>query len=427
MEYLLKTEQIANGVYFNHIKDKRYKTNRISVNLTLPLDKKTATANALLPFILQKGYADCPDFTELNRKLDGLYGAYLDGGVKKLGDNQIITLAISSIDDEFALHGEEITKELSELLCGIVMKPNIIDGGFDPKDFDLEKQNLIDLIESEINEKRSYAISRAEQEMFCGKPAGVNRYGSIETAKTLTSRDVLLAYNSLLKSAQVEIMFVGCGDYNVTKNIFKSAWSGIVREDINVIKSNLLTDKRDVKEVTEKLSVAQSKMVLGFKTGQQSETEINAIRLMTSLYGGTPTSKLFVNVREKLSLCYYCAARYDRIKGVMLVDCGVENDNIEKARAAILEQLEGIKQGKITDTEIDYTRLSEKNKFKTVTDTTSGMESWYLAQRLSGTTTNPEDEAIAMEQVTKQDIINTANNMTLDTVYVLTTNNQKRQ
>ena len=414
-------EQIAPGVSFNTIVDPRYKTDRISVNLMLKLDGKTASEYAVLPFILRKGYKDCPDFTQLNRRLNELYGAYLDADVRKIGDNQVLNLSIASIDDAFALDGEKMVEELSRILAGIVLSPNMPGGAFDPKEFELEKQYLIDTIESEINEKRTFAMSRAQSLLCEGEPYGESRYGTLDQAKGLTPELAAAAYSRAIRTAHVEILFVGCGAPEPAKRCFAEAFSGVERGETASIQSSVITQVREAQSVTERYQVAQSKMVLGFRaTKELTGNDLDAMRLMVSLYGGTPISKLFVHVREEMSLCYYCAARFDRIKQILLVDCGVEKDNIDKAREEILRQLEEIRGGNFTDEELDNTRLSVRNSFKTIGDSPSGMESWYLGQRCSGTQRAPEEEADRLDAVTREDIVRAAQNVELQLVYVLT-------
>lgn len=419
MHSKLKTQSIKKGVYFSSIADDRYKTNRISVNFILKLDSKSAGENAILPYILEKSSEDYPNSTLLSRELDRLYGAAVGGSVKKIGDLQVLSLAVSFIDDKFAFDGENMTRIMANILAGAVLRPFLPCGGFASDVFSVEKQNLIDLIESEINEKREYAISRTQEIMGRGEPYGVNRFGSRESAEGLTAESVLNAYKNALKTARIEILFVGCQDGDTALGVFKSAFEKIDREYKEEISSAPAKVLNEIKTQTDRFDVAQSKLVLGFKTEQKSE-DIDSLRVMTALYGGTPVSKLFLNVREKMSLCYYCAARYDRIKGVVLVDSGVETDNVEKAKKEILNQLEEIKKGNISDEELRFTKLSLKNSFKTIGDSAAGLESWYLGQRIAGTRFDPQDEAEKIDAVSKEDIVKASKLLSLDTVYLLT-------
>lgn len=419
--YPLQREKIADGVFFNSILDSRFKTNRISVHLFLKLDPTHATEYAILPFLLRKGYANCPDMTQLNRKLMSLYGAFLNADVLKIGDNQVLNLAISCLDDAYALNQEALTQQATDILCNILLHPIFENGCFRKQDVEVEKQNLIDLIESEINDKRSYAINRLTRLMCQEEPYGCNKYGDSDSAAALTPEQVTEAYHRAISSAGIQIMYVGSDGAEIAKQQFSKAFSSIARNQVYSIENFVRKEVRATQEVTEQLQVAQSKMVLGFRTGTEpSSPDVAAMRLMIALYGGTATSKLFLNVREKLSLCYYCASRFDRFKGIMLVDSGVEHQNIEKAKKEILTQLDEIKNGNISDEEMEYTKLSLINSMKTVGDSPNNVEIWYLSQICYRTECTPQDEIESLQYLTKEDVIRAANQVALDTVYLLT-------
>lgn len=419
-QFNCKRASIGDGVWFNSIVDGRYKTNRISVSMILPLEKETASVRALIPSVLRKGTKSCPDFTEFSKKLAMLYGAQLGYGVTAVGDCQVMTLSANVIDDFYALNKEPLLQEISKILAEVVLEPATENGVFRQADIELEKQSLIDLIESEINEKRYYALNRAMSVLCAGEPAGVNKYGYIEDVKKITSQAATEAYHSLLETARIEVMFVGCGDPEQAKQVFERAFSGVKRAPRQF---SAFSVKREAsyKEETDRMNVAQSKLVLGFRTAVgPDEDSLNAVRLMLALYGGTPSSKLFLNVREKMSLCYYCAARPNVSKGVAFVDCGVEHRNIEKAKAEILHQLECIRSGDFTEEELEHAKLSMKNSFRSVGDSAGAVEGWYLSQILYGTQHSPEAEAEKISGISREAVIEAAKRMQLDTVYLLT-------
>lgn len=421
VSYNLQRTSIGDRIFFNSIIDKRYKTNRVSVNLILPLERDKASVRALIPNILRKGYRGCPDFTEFSKKLAMLYGSYIGYDVTAIGDSQVITLSAGVIDDMYALDGEHLLSEISEILSKVVLDPVLENGLFPEREAALEKQSLIDLIESEMNEKRHYALNRATAVLCAGEPAGVNKYGYVEDVKKITAHSVTQAYRELLETARVEIMFVGCGNPEKPQEIFTKAFAGISRNPRSFNTLEIKKSADALKEETEQMNVAQSKLVLGFRTGvAPSDHELNAMRLMISLYGGTPSSKLFLNVREKMSLCYYCAARPNVSKGIAFVDCGVEHQNIEKAKEEILNQLDQIRKGNFTDEDLNYAKLSMVNTFRSAGDSAPSIEGWYLSQVLYGTERSPEMEGEAIAAIDKDAVIAAANRMQLDTVYLLT-------
>lgn len=420
MDSLLKSTSIANGVNFNAIIDSRFKTNRISINFVTVLDKRTVTANAILPFLLKKSYNGCDDFMQFNRRLQSLYGASVDGNVYKLGDYQEVSLGISCIDDRFSLDGDSITDKACEILCSMALNPALSGGVFRETEVELEKMTLVDTIESEINDKRTYALNRLVRTMCPDEPFGMPKYGYKDEAEALTPETVTTAYERLLNTARIEIMFTGCGGDDMALAVFKKVFGSIKREytPLAPITTHAPQSGRD--EV-EHMAVNQSKLVMGFANGLPSDDKaVSATKLMVAAFGGTVTSKLFVNVREKLSLCYYCAARYDRFKGILTVDSGVESENIVKARKEIVRQLQSIKEGDITDEEIKNARLSLVNTLNTVYDYDFSIESWYMGQILSGTNISPKEEAAKFSEIGKADIIEAAKRFSLDTVYLLT-------
>ncbi|MCL2088682.1 MAG: insulinase family protein [Oscillospiraceae bacterium] len=420
MESSLVSKVISNGISLGTVVSPRFKVNRITVNLILPLDQSTASVYAILPFLLRKSCEDYPDFSMLQRRLDELYGAALEGDVRKVGDNQILSLAATGIDDAYTLEGEKITGELASILSGALLRPAFVDGGFDPKELELEKNNLVDLIESEINDKRSYAINRMVEIMFGGEPYGINKYGNADEVKSLTAEQVTAAYHKAIETAKIEILFIGCGDSSKVEGIFKQAFESVLRNPVDITQSHVSGDTKEICH-TDRMNVTQSKMVLGFRTGVEPKSpQSYALRLMTAIYGGTPFSLLFVNVREKLSLCYYCAARFDISKGILMVDCGVEDANIDRAREEILNQLESVKSDSFTDDEMSQAALSLKNSLNTIGDSVASLENWYLGQIILGLQDSPEDMVRHIAGVSRADIVDAANTIKQDTVYVLT-------
>jgi len=420
MNQELHRTKLGDGVYFSSIQDRKFKHNCISVNLITPLEESTVTANAILPYLLRRGSKNCPDFTKLEQTLCELYGASLSADTGRSGEYQILTCTIVGIDDRFALEGESVSAGCARLLGEILLSPNITDGAFPEEDFRLERQNLIDTIQADINDKRAYTLSQCRELMCEGTRLAIPRYGWVEKAEALTSRLAAEQYGRLIDTAQVEIIFVGCGSPDGSREEFAKLFGALERHPASFTPGPIVETAGTVKEKTVEMEIAQSKMAMGFRTGKIADkAQLDAMKLMSFLYGGTPFSRLFVHVREEKSLCYYCAARFDQVTGIMMVDIGVERDNQPAARAAILEQLSAVAAGGFTDEELESARLSYVNSLRSVPDTLSGMESWYLAQILRDTRYAPEEEVEAISRVSREDVIAAAKKVTLDTVYFL--------
>lgn len=417
----LKTVKLADGIAFNSFNDSRFKTNRISLNFITMLNKETVTVNSLISQVLKKGYKGCDNYTKLNQQLQELYGAMIESDVQKRGDYQVISLAITGVDDRFSLENEQISRDCAAILCNMALNPIVEDDGLSQSYVELEKKALVDTIEAELNEKRIYAINNAIKLICSDEPSGIPKYGIKERVAEITPSLAKKQYDNLVETSQIEILFTGAGDETPALETVKSFFANVKRnyKPLEKIKLHKPLDKP--KKEVEKIAVSQSKLVLGLSTKYGGNDALApAVRLMTAILGGTPSSKLFLNVREKLSLCYYCAARYDMSKAVILIDSGVETENIEKAKEEILAQLDLIKKGDFTEEEYKFALLSLKNSYSSVYESDSAIESYYLGKIISGVITTPDEEIAKLDAATREDIIEAAGAVQLDAVYILT-------
>lgn len=415
----IQQKPICDGVEFRSIQDARFKTMRIAVNFMLPMTKETAAANALLPFLLSRASREYPDFTKLGERLSELYGADLSADVQKLGDVQMLSICAVGMADQYALEGENISRELSGLLRSVIFDPPLENGLFPQDGFEQEKRQTVELIEAEFNDKRIYAKQRCEQIMCAGEPYGISRFGGKDEVLGLKREELTPAWKNMLEHARAEVMVLGNCDPNPVFEEFRDAFCAVKRGLIADCETSFTEASSEVDCQTEKMSVAQSKLVMGFKTGKASEEETMALRLASAIFGGTPHSKLFLNVREKLSLCYYCSARYNWNKGILLVESGVETQNIDRAVAEILNQLDEVKKGNFDEEEIKAAKLSMCNSFRTVGDYLGAMENWYVTQTFCEKIMTPEQAADAVNAVTKEQIVEAARRIKLDTEYRL--------
>lgn len=417
MENIINRRELAKGVYFSSITDERYKKNYISVCFYQQLSEETATENAIVPYILANRNAVYPTYKQLKNKLSTLYSSKIGTSSGRKYDLNFNGLTAYFLDDVYALSGEQITEEITDILIDCIFNPLLENGTFPQKVLELERPLLIDDIESVINDKRSYAINQAVKLLCENEPFGVDAQGDADKARALTVEDALRAYKRMLHNTHCEIMCVGCNDFEKVAEKFAAAFSKVERTDISDYSLAISPIKEQVKEYTERLSVNQSKMVLGIKSHSEDTA---ALVMLQKIYGGTTTSKLFMNVREKMSLCYYCAASYNDIKGLLLVDCGVENENIEKARAEILHQLDEIKNGNITDEELEHARMAVQNSYNSIGDSAHGVAVWYIDHIIKEDIETPAQALERYLAVSKERIIEAAKSMVLDTVYVLT-------
>ncbi len=414
--------EISDKVFFNSVKDSRFKTMKISANLFVPLSEETASENALLFGVLSRSCKAYPDFTALSKKLASLYGAELLVSIRKIGDRQMLSLSASGLDDRYAFDGESIAKELSLLLCNAIFEPNLNGDAFVESEVEQERRQLLDVIDSEFNDKRIYANSQLIKNMCGDEVFGLARYGTADKIKSATPQSLYETWKRLLNTAAVEIMYIGDSSPDSAREVFKNAFSKFDRKPA-ILETKIVRTASEAKHISEEMELSQSKLVMGFRTDcAVPDSDVIAERLMCAILGGTASSKLFCNVREKQSLCYYCSSRFDRNKGILTVDSGVEGDNIEKAEKGILKEIDDMKNGIISDFEIEAAKKAVINMFNSSNDTVSGIEAWYSSQLFDGEFKTIEQLSSEINAVTKDEIIKAANKLTLDTVYVLKNN-----
>lgn len=415
----LKRENIGEEVYFNSIHETRFKTMKITAAAFLPLAEETAAQNALLAQILTRSCAAYPSLRSLEKKLRSLYGAVLYSDVRKIGDRQCLSFSVSGLDDQYAFDQTQISAELTKLLCSILFKPNTEDNCFLQTELAQSKRQLTDLMDSEFNDKRIYAVSSCIKLMCEGTPFGIERFGTRDNVEQTDGKTLYHAWESMLKQARFEIICVGASDMSKAKSIFAEAFSKIRRTPA-VLSNDCLQAGTEVKSRTEEMELAQSKLVMGLTAGAAfPDSRAFTLMLLSAVLGGTPNSKLFANVREKQSLCYYCVSRYNGNKGYILIESGVEGKNLEKAQAAILREMEEMKSGNITDFEIQSAKLALENSLRSVTDTVSGIEAFYLSRILEEEQLEPREIAERINKVTKEQLVEAAEHLRLDTVYIL--------
>lgn len=419
MNNIINRRKIADGVYFSSITDKRYKKNLISVAFSTQLSEDTATENVIVPVLLTKCNSKLPTYKAFNNKMSRLYASGIGGTAGRQYDLQTISFGAYYLDDIYALSGEKMTGIMTDILIDCLTSPVTENGVFSEKFVELEKKTVIDNIETAINDKRSYAIERAMKTICKGEPASVCSYGTVEKAKLITPDSAYKAYRRMLETMPCEIICTGCSDFDGVAEKFAAAFEKAGRHDIENTTIALSPVKTQTEEVTERLTVNQSKLVLGFKSHSDDDA---ALVLLQKIFGGTTSSKLFRNVREKMSLCYYCSAARNDLKGIMLVNSGVENENIEKTKEAVIDQLEEIKNSNFTNEDINFAEMAIKNDFKSVADSAGNVSNWYFDCIRKNDIVTPEEKLGRYLGVSKERIIAAAKSMVLDSVYVLTGN-----
>lgn len=410
------------GLSFRGIFQNRFKTLRTTVYFLMPMEKEKVAARALVPCLLCRATRKIPDYTEMGKVLSGLYGATLQADSGKMGDMQLVSVTVSGLADRCTLDHEVISHQLLSILKDAIFDPPLDETGcFRQEDFLQEQRQMLEQVKADYNDKRLWSLRRMQQLMCEGEPYALPRCGSEEDIAALTPEKVTQAWKEMLKTARVEIFSVGDGE---PERICQALHGlGAIGTGKGPVGSCLHTPRDTVRRVTETDQVSQAKMVMGFSTGTPSgcREENYAAKVMCTLFGGSGASqsRLFRFVREEMSLCYYCFSRFQNLKGIMTVECGVEPENLAKAEEAILQQLKALQQGDFTEEELWVAKLSLQNMCRTVEDYGGGLENFYMSQIQYEDMHTPREEEQAIWQVTAEQVQQAAQRVKLDTVYTL--------
>lgn len=410
---------------WNHIRlhvlpTDQFKTFAISVYIGRPLSEDTVTPTALTPFVLRRGTELRPETKQFREYLDDLYGAGFGFDIYKRGDYQIVQLRMDMINDKFVSSTDSLLKKGLEFVGETLTRPALENGQFRTKYVDSEKQTLQKRIEAIINDKIRYAAERCIEEMCKDEPYRLHPLGKIEDLTGLTPQTLYTQYVSWLQQAPMDIYVVGQTTLEEVESIVKNAFSIQRQSDVSYEVAARRAASEQVRTVVERLPVNQGKLNMGLRTPITYSDEHYPVALMyNGVLGGYPHSKLFINVREKESLAYYASSRFDGHKGILTLQSGIEIENYEKAVEIIRKQLEAMKQGDISETEINQTRAMISNQLREMQDSAFELISFDFNAILSGKERTVPALIESIEQVDAAAIAEAAKQVQLDTIYFL--------
>ncbi len=414
--------EISKGVHLNYIESKKLKTNYLSVAFVLPLESEFNHLTALVPKVLMRGCKKYPDMAEISERLEYLYASSLYPVYVKRAQSLIVGFAADFIKDGYINDGTDLTKEVTDLLAEIIFNPLVSDGKFSDEYVEGEKTDLINTIKSVINNKAAYAKEKCTEIMFKGHPYGSSELGTVEEAKLATAKQVYDRYVKMIKTYPIEVSFCGECEFEKLKSIIERIIPANEGRKEDFPTREFLSESADeITEVTESMPVAQGKLVMGFRMDgiNVSSEEDAAFRVFNELFGSSPSSKLFMNVREAMSLCYYCKSIPDMYMSVMFVTSGIENENRDKTVDAVMQQLENVKNGDFDENEIDDAKRSLINAYKEIDDNPATLCTWYLSRIIVNNGETPESTVEKIKSVTKEEIISVSQRVSLDTVFFI--------
>lgn len=415
--------EILPGVFLNCLQETKFKTAQMSVFLLAQMQRETASMNALIPAVLRRGTTHYYDIEALSRRLDELYGTEIEPAIRKVGEIQCTGFESSWPESAFLPECQNVTAEAISLVCEMLLSPATRGGLLLSAYVDSERDNLADVIRGRINDKRSYAHTRCIEEMCCHENFAVGKLGSTEDCESINYKKLTKQYRNLLQTAPIEIFYVGQEKEKYIATCLKDALRTLPRGEIDFeigtdIRMNAL--EAEPRFLEEKMDVTQAKLVMGFRLGEwMEEPNKPALSVFGALYGNGATSKLFLNVREKMQLCYYVYASHDVHKGIMTVSAGIDTERFEDAKNEILLQLEKIKNGEFTAEELATAKALVKSDLKALRDSQDEIITFCLGNTLDGTELTTDEYSELTDEVTREDIAALAESIEPDMIYLL--------
>lgn len=412
--------EIAPGVYLSAIEGGKFKRCLFYISLVLPGSRETATKLALLPHLLTRRCEAVPDPTLLSQKLEELYGADITGESVTTGSARIVTLGLSGLKNQYALNGENLEQEYLDLLCSLLFQPVLENGVMHGGDFAIEKEKQADFLRSEMNDKRSYCLRQARRKLFGPSPLGLESAGYLEDIDALTPENVTQVYKDMLCRAQVEIVVCGA-DPRAAQEVLAKRFASIERQPETVQARGFAQGAKEMANYTEAMETNQGKLCILLTSGEKlTERQSAAMRVASILLGGLPSSRFFLNVREKQSLCYYCASRYDSMSGLLTVDSGISHENAKRASASIMHELMQMQAEEVTEQELEYARLALANSFVSAKDSPDALASWVVSESLRGSNLTMDQTAELLCSITAGEVKQALSLFSPSVEYVIT-------
>ena len=416
---MINTFELFPGITLRCYPDQRFKHGCLSVQLVRPMCREEAALNALLPAVLLRGCNSCPDLRDITLRLDDLYGAAVGTQVRRVGDYQTTGFYASFIEDRYAMEGDAVLAPMVSFLKELLLDPVKEDGAFRADFVEGEKKNLISTIEAQLNDKRAYAMEQMMRRMCREDTFGLSRLGEKEDVAAITPKALFDHYQNILRTSRIDVFYVGSAPANQVAELIREMLGGIERNYVNLLAQTGFHNCPGG-SYEEQMDVAQGKLCMGFTSPVTIRDEgYVAMQLLNLVFGGGMTSKLFMHIRETLSLCYAIGSGYHGSKGIISVSAGIDSSRSEQVQGEVLAQLEACCRGDITQEELTAAKQAMRAGILSTPDAPATIEGYYATAALSGMQLTMEEYLAAVEQVTVQQVAEAARQLELHTVYFL--------
>lgn len=419
----IKNIEIRKGINLHIIKTNKFKTNLLSVFLSTPLSKESVTKNALIPAVLRRGSKNMNTQDEISIALEEMYGASFDCGIDKIGDDQVLKFYLETINNEFLPENEDTLSTAIKILLEVVFNPLINENQFNKEYVESEIKNLKQVIEGRKDSKATYAYERCIEEMYKNMPYSLYKYGNVEDLETINSKNLYEQYTNLINNCKIDIFISGDVEESIKESVIDNDNIQKLKERNAIYtinnKENRKKELKQEQQISESMDINQGKLIIGLDILEENDSDKYTALVYNAILGGTPTSKMFQNVREKNSLAYTASSSFIRQKANVFIKCGIDIENYEKALKIIKEQLEDMQKGEFTDKNIEEAKTNIISTINFIPEEQDTELMYYFSQELSGYEMSYEEYIQKINFVSKQNIIDLANRIQINTIYFL--------
>ena len=416
---MIQTIELLPGITLRCFRDNRFKQEGLSVQFLRPMCREEAALNALLPAVLLRGCETAPDLRTITLRLDELYGAAVGTQLRRVGDYQTTGLSCSVMKEKYALSGEAVFAPMMAFLQELLFAPLLEKGAFCEDFVDSEKRNLLSAIAAQRNDKRAYAAAQMTKRMCKNDSFGIPRLGEREDVETITPQSLYAHYQKILKESPVHLFYVGEAEPEYLARLLRPAFASLDRTPVSLPEQTAFRDSGGCDE-TEVMDIAQGKLCMGFTTPVTLRDEGFAeTQLFNTIFGGGMISKLFMVLREEMSLCYDISSSYHGSKGIVTVSAGIDNNMDQAVRQEILRQLEACQKGDFTPEELEAAKQALISQLQSTYDSPGAIEGYFATSALSGLPLTVEDYIRKIKEATADSVVRAAKQVAPHSVYFL--------
>lgn len=407
------------------IKTDKFKISRLSFNFILPADRERSPKTKLMLAVLMRGSKKYPSVVEINRALDEFYGATVTWRANSVGGRHVFRISCEMLNNRYRLAGDkrDILSGVAQIVLDILLDPLIEENGLLPsQNIESERKIAIDAIAAKINDQKAYSAEQCRKYMLGDDISAISSEGSISQIESFTAEELTESVAYFLENSILECYYVGEEDAEKVSDIISGALSSVKRAEttLELTEKAFIPNRDTIQEINEKMDVSQGRLNIGCLCGTvMSDDDYYAMNLFNEMFGGSSVAKLFINVRERQSLCYYCYSAYHSANGTIMISCGIKNENRDRALEEIERQLSLMQSGEFTDEEISTAKKTIISGMRQINDSPSALEAFSFRRLLAGVGDDLTEVAEKINGLTREEIIAVAKKVKIDTVYFL--------